>query len=233
MIFLIFLLGLALRLFGLSDNMIFHGELGDNYLVMKDIWLSREIPLLGPATSHPWLSFGPLFYWIFTPFLVLGKFDPVFMAVLMRIIGAVVILENYFFVKKLFNKKAALISSFVIAVAPQFIQMSQEGRFFSLVVVLLYPFLYFLFKNKLFLAFFFFGLMLNFHYAPLVLLPPAIIYLYYKRKDLSRKKVITGILGLVIPSLPLLIYSLSNRFEMLGKFIIWFPYRIARTLGWF
>jgi len=233
MIFVLLALALFLRIYNLPQNFNFNGELGDNYLVMKDIWESGRVPLLGPATSHPWLSFGPAFYWIFTPILALGKFDPLFMGYVMAVISTSVVLLNFLFVRKFFNEKAALISSFLIAVAPQFIEMSRAGRFFSLVVVLVYPFLYFLFSKKLFWTFFFFGLMLNFHYAPLILLPPSLIYLYLNRKRISKNNYIAGLLGFIIPSLPLLLYGFSNNFEMLGKLIIWFPYRIGRTFGWY
>jgi hypothetical protein len=80
---LILALGIFLRFYRLPQNVIFHGELGDDYLAIKNFIAGRQIPLLGPATSHPWLSFGPLYYWLFAPVLVLGDYNPVIPAYFM------------------------------------------------------------------------------------------------------------------------------------------------------
>lgn len=234
--FLIITLSTFLRLYRLPENTVFHGEIGHNYLAIKNIVQNSQIPLVGPPTSHPWLYFGPLFYWIFIPFLKLSNFDPLAGSYFFAISQIFVILLNYIVLDKLFNKKIALISSFLLAISYNFLKISLEARFFSLVTLFFYPFLYYLYqgiskknKIKLLLAGLFLGIMLNFHYAPLILLSPVFVILYkFARK---KRNFIYITMGVVIPLLPLLIYDSKQGFRMISDLIAWIPYRIVGFFG--
>lgn len=225
-----------MRFYCLGGDIVFHGELGHNYLAIKNFIQAGQIPLLGPPTSHPWLSFGPLFYWIFAPVLVLAKYNPVSGAYFMAFASTLLIILNYFFIEKLFDKKAAIISSFLIAISPAFVFLSRESRFFSLVPLVFYPFLYFFVKSLegkryLFWAGFFFGVILNFHLSPIILVPAAVILLWLKKKSIKRIEMAKGLLGFTIPNIPFLIFNLQDKFEMLLKLLLWIPYRVAGLIG--
>jgi hypothetical protein len=230
---------ILLRFFRIPENLVFHGELGANYLAIKNFILSGQIPLLGPPTSHPWLSFGPLYYWIFPPVLALFKYNPLAGSYFFATVGVLIVILNYFVVGKLFDKRVALISSFLLAISPAWLSLAREARFFSLVTLFFYPFLYFFVKavqrkgKGLFWAGFFFGTMLNFHLSPLILVPPIILIIYWNRKNLARNELFKGIGGLIIPNIPFLLYNLQHRFEMLGSVLIWIPYRILGFLGFY
>ena len=152
LLFMVLAIGTFLRYFKLHENMVFHGELGDNYLAMKNIFTTGVIPLLGPPTSHPWLSFGPLYYWLFSPILLLSKYDPIGVAYSFAFLHSALIVVNYWVVKNTFNKKIAIISSFLIAFSPAYISFAHESRFFSLTLLLFYPLFYFLVRKKYFLS---------------------------------------------------------------------------------
>ena len=229
MIFLILSLAAFLRLFALEPNLVFHGELGDNYLAVKNIISSGQIPLLGPATSHPWLSFGPLYYWLISPVMAAFNFDPAAVAIAMAVTQIILVFVNFYFIGKLFTKKAALISSFLIAVSPLFVNLARQSRFYSLVTLFFYPFIYFLITGRLFWTGFFFGVMLNFHLTPIVLIPAAAIYLV--KKKIAVKGVVNLVLGLSIPSIPFLIHNFTTGFEMLKNLTLWVPYRVAGFVG--
>lgn len=123
-------LGIFLRFYRIRENLVFHGELGSNYLDIKNFISKGEIPLLGPPTSHPWLSFGPLFYWLFAPILVLFNYNPVSGANFMAVAGSLVIVLNFIVSERLFDKKIAAISSLLLAISPQFVTLTRESRFF-------------------------------------------------------------------------------------------------------
>ena len=235
MIFLIILLGAFLRLYELPANMVFHGELGDNYLAIKNFIAAGQIPLLGPPTSHPWFNFGPLFYWLTAPVLALFGYNPLAGAYFMALIQTALIAVNFYFVSKLFNlpaqagKRVALISSFLIAISPLFLNLARESRFFSLTSLFFYPFYYYLVVGNLFLSGLAFGTMLNFHLTPIVFVPPLIIYLI--RKGTKAKDYLKFSLGFVIPNLPFLIYNAGHGFEMLKNILLWVPYRILGFVG--
>lgn len=190
--------------------------MGHDLLDIRNIYMGTRSPLLGPPTSHPWLNFGPIFYWLALPVLIIFRFDPMSMGYFIAFMSALLILENFYFVKKLISEKVAIISSFLIAISPGFLDMSRQARFYSLVPLLLYPYIYFLPLNT-FLSGLSLGFMLNFHLSALVLLPAWLLY---------RKNLKSFICGLLIPQIPIVIYSAQNNFEMLGKFIAWIPYRI-------
>lgn len=130
---LLIILGVSvfLRFFRLPENMVFHGELGHNYLAIKNMFETGTIPLLGPPTSHPWLSFGPLYYWLFGPILRVFGGNPAIGAYFFAVLGVVLVFVNYLVVGKFLGKKTALISSFLIAVSPLFLEITRSARFFS------------------------------------------------------------------------------------------------------
>src|SRR3989344_4326032 len=137
-ILLIFALGLFLRFFKLQSNLYFSAEFGHNLLAIKDSYFNGTIPLVGPPTSHPWLYFGPLYYWILTPVEIIFDWDPRAAIYFGAFVGALVVLINYFVIKRIFDSKVALISSLLIAISPLWIQFSRLGRFYFLITPLFY-----------------------------------------------------------------------------------------------
>jgi 4-amino-4-deoxy-L-arabinose transferase-like glycosyltransferase len=236
-IFLVVLLGLLLRFFRLKENLVFGGELGYDYLAIKNIVENARIPLLGPPSSHAWINMSPLYYWLLTPLFYVFDFNPTVGAYFMATAGASAIVINYFVIEKLFNKKAAIISSFLIAISPAWISLAREARFFSLIPVLFYPFIYFLTVGirgsgkHLFWAGFFLGVILNFHLASIVLIPATLLLFYIKKKDITIKSLKMAFTGLLIPSLPFLVYNLMHKFEPIIKLSLWIPYRMLGFVG--
>ncbi len=224
-------IGAFLRFYRLPENIVFHGELGHNYLAIKNAFEDGIIPLLGPPTSHPWLSFGPLFYWLFGPLLALFNFNPVAGAYFFAAVGCAIIWLNFVVVKEFFGEKVAAISSFLISFSYAWVKLAQESRFFSLSALFFYPFLYFLLRRRLFLAGLFLGIMFNFHLSPIVVLIPTAIYLFVNKRVFNKNRIFHGIVGFIIPNIPFLIYNSQHRFEMLANLIRWVPYRIAGFMG--
>ncbi|MBI3397218.1 glycosyltransferase [Candidatus Woesebacteria bacterium] len=234
---LVLLLALFLRFYRLQENLRFDGEIGDNYLAVKNYFFNKEIPLIGPPTSHPWLSFGPLFYWIITPLLYFGKFDPVAGGIAMAVFSLVTILLNYIVILKILGKKIALVSSYLFCISPLFLGLAKSARFFSLVTLFFYPFIYFFYKTIkgklkfIFLTGLFLGLMYNFHVTAAAL-PIGIGLMIYKQKiHLKVKDYFMLSFGFLIPNIPFLIYDALHRFDMTIKLLTWIPYRVLGFVG--
>ncbi|MDE2589155.1 MAG: glycosyltransferase family 39 protein, partial [Patescibacteria group bacterium] len=215
----------------------FDGEIGDNLLDIKNYYLHQTIPLLGPPTSHPWLYFGPLFYWLYGPVLILSKFNPVSYTYFGTVFSCLVILANYVVIKKLFSTSTALISSYLIAISPLFLDFAKNSRFFTLIPFIAYPFLFVLYKisSKATSAFFLIGLllgiMLNFHYTPLMLIPFIASILFIKRITPTKKQILYLFGGFIIPLSPFFLYDLLHGFVMTRNLLLWIPYRILGFLG--
>lgn len=231
------IIGAFLRFFRIRENIYFDGELGHNYLAIKNFISAGIIPLIGPPTSHTWLSFGPLYYWIFGPILALGGYEPIIGSYFFALIGIVTICVNFYVVKKLFDEKTAFFSSFLAAVSPSWLFLTRQARFFSLILPLSYLYLLFLTysisKNTryLFWTGIILGIMLNFHFSPLILIPGTILVLYFYRSSFSLKNYAQGCLGVFIPNIPLLLYDFFHGFSMTRQLVLWIPYRIFGFVG--
>lgn len=229
----IFLLALGaafLRFYRLPQNLVFQSEIGNNYLAIKDMWESGKLPLLGPPTSHSWLAFAPLFYWFFGPILALGGFNPVVGSYFFALISTFIIAANFWLVKDWFDEKVAFWSSLLIAISPLWLWMAREARFFSLVTLLIYPYLFLLKdtlkgKKGVFYLGLILGLMFSFHFTPIVLF----IITIFCFIALNKYKLIPRyLIGILIPNTTLLIYAFKDHFTMLSKLFVWVPYRSAK-----
>ncbi len=222
----IILITVFLRLFRINENLVFNGELGDNYLAIRSTIGNGIFPLLGPPTSHPWLSFGPLFYYVLAPFLILNKWNPNTGAYFFGVISVIAVILNYFLVKKYFGIKTALISCYLIAISTAWINVARQARFFSMVVYLFYPFFLLIEERKhFFLLGLVFGVMLNFHLAPIFLIPVLLILIWRKRREVTKKQMFLLIVGFLVSNIPFVIYNFKTHFEMITKFVVWIPYR--------
>ncbi len=233
---LILLLSIFLRSYKVNELFILDSETADNLLDIKNSYFQNKIPLLGPPTSHPWLYFGPLFYWLYEPFLVLFKFNPISHAYFGFFVNTLLIVVNYFVVKKYFEDKTALVSSLLISISPYLLSYFYLYRFYTYTVIFSYLTLVLLFKylnekKNIFWLFLSVGILLNFHYSAIVLIPSIILLIYFQKIHLSIKDYYKIISGLLIPLIPPLIYDLKNNLFMSRKILIWFPYRVLTVVG--
>lgn len=242
MIHLIFIVALMLRTYRLQENLFFEGELGHNYLAIKNavvqLMAHGTLPLLGPPTSHVWFSFGPLYYWLFGPFLALGGYHPVIGAAFFAAIGSMTVILHYLFVKKFISKGAALYSSPLVAASPFLLLITRQSRFFSLVIPLTYIFLYALFKSTekhasrhIIWAAFIFGIILNFHLSPVVFIPPILFFVYKHRGLYTQRALLVTLVAFFIPHMPFLVADALKDFSMTKNILFWFPYRVAGFVG--
>lgn len=235
---LIFLVGLFLRFYKINENLLLNAEQGQNYLAIKTAFVSRQLPLLGPPASHLFYQ-GPLYYWLMVPLMILTNFHPATGTYLGIMAGSIMVLLNYFVIKKVFNQKVALFSSLLIAVSPIWVYFSREARFYFLAVIPFYFLFWFLcefWQGKgrfLFWAGLAFGAMLNFHLGSIALTPSILIILWVKRKNLKIKTLLLGLLGFLVPNFPFLIYDLTHGLAISLKLLIWIPYRVIGFLGFY
>jgi GT2 family glycosyltransferase len=226
-----------LRLYKIREAFTFNGEIGDNLLDIKDYYLNRQLPLVGPPTSHPWLYFGPIYYWIYGPILVFSGFNPLSHAYFGASVSVLTVFVNYVFTKKYWGEKVALLSTLLIAASPLYLALSFMARFFNFVALLIYPFIYFLIEflkgrnNYMFWMFFVLGVMFSFHYTPIILVPAVYLLIFKSKIKLTLNLIKKLTIGLTLPLLPLFIYDAENRFVMFTKLLLWIPYRIAGFAG--
>jgi hypothetical protein len=86
-------------------------------------------------------------------------------------------------------------------------------------------------KTYLFWLFLSIGILLNFHYSAIVLIPAIFLILYINKIKLNMNEYFKIVLGIFIPLFPLFLYDLQHKLSMTKNIIIWFPYRILSVLN--
>jgi len=215
---LILLTGTFLRFYHLSSFITFLGDQGRDAIIIKRMVTLEHLPAIGAPTSVGQVYLGPFYYYFIAPWLLFFNFNPLGLAFAVALFSSLFIFINYLIVKELFDKKIALISSFLIAFSYVLIDLSRFSwnpnllPLFSLLTV--YFFLKGLKSRKL-VFFFLFGAFLSFslqlHYLALALFLPIIILAF---PGLISKFLyfFISLLSFLLFSFPLVIFDLRHQF---------------------
>jgi 4-amino-4-deoxy-L-arabinose transferase-like glycosyltransferase len=231
------LLGIFLRIYEISSNYFFSGELGKELLYVQSLVISHSFPLIGLATSHEWLNYGPIYYWILIPLVkIFGEF-PFILFWLALVVSIVGILVTYFIFKKIIDKKFALILSFFISLSPLWIWASRLSKLHTFFFILIPIFIYLLFKiwkknvKVIFWLGVVYGALFSFHFSQIPFFAVILGVFLIKRKSLKIGDYIKFTIGLIVLNITILIYDAGHNFDMIRNMAIWVPYRIAGFLG--
>lgn len=214
------LIGLALRLYRISDYLQFLGDQGRDVLIVKRMIVDHDFTLLGPTASVGGFYIGPLYYYFMLPFLWIWNLDPVGPAVMSALFGAATIVAIFFFCREFFNTRVAFLAAVLTLLSPKMIDISRFAwnpnpiPFFALMAV----FLLFLGVKKeksvyVLLAGLSVGIMQELHYITLAFIP--IIYLQTLLIFPRRKIILHFILlalGIILGNSLFLIFELRHGF---------------------
>jgi len=121
-LFLILLAGLIVRLLSLnSSGMAFTYDQGRDLLDLRNMVLNHKLSLIGPETSLRGVYYGPLWYWLSAPTLIISNFSPYSTEILLFFIVAISAILLYRLSK---NKTQGLILSTTILFLPVFFDNS-------------------------------------------------------------------------------------------------------------
>ncbi len=243
---LILIFSVYLSSLKLKELMTFIGDQGWFYLSARDMIISGQIPLVGIASSHPWLHQGPFWTYFLALFLWIFNFNPVSGAYLTIILGALSVFGIYIVGSTLFSKRVGLIASLLYATSPlvvYYMRFPYHTSPIPLFVMALIFSLYKIIQNRssyLPLSIFLLAILYNFEISTSVLWGVLMCILTYKffkyRKSFSKifnKKIIFfSLFALVIPLLPIILYDVKNGFPQTLKFAAWVFYRAVSLLGY-
>ena len=108
----IIVLGIFLRFYQLETRTNFTADGGRDYAVVRQMIQTRKPTLLGPKASVGEFFFGPFYYYLLAPVLVIGNFDPLSGAVLTAFLDSISLILFYFLAKKLLPKANLIAASF-------------------------------------------------------------------------------------------------------------------------
>lgn len=225
LIILILIIGGFLRFYRFEEFVTFLGDQGRDAIIIKRILTLEHLPAIGAPTSIGQVYLGPFYYYFIAPWLLIFRFNPVGLAFGVAFFSTLFLIINYLIVKKLFDKKTALISTFLIATSYVLIDLSRFSWNPNLLPLFSFLTIYFLYqalKTNKWYYFAFTGAFLSFsiqlHYLALSLgLPILILFIGYLLKNLKNlKKLIIHysllIFNFSLFSLPLLIFDLRHNF---------------------
>src|SRR3989344_786654 len=75
-LFLILLIAASLRIWNLPHRMVFLADQGRDFLRVYELYTTRRLTLLGPPSSQGNFFFGPAYYYLIAPGLILSQFNP-------------------------------------------------------------------------------------------------------------------------------------------------------------
>ena len=223
---IIFCIGLALRLYNLTDNFIFGYDQARDAQRIYDLLYLKDIKLVGPETDIPGIFHGALYYYLIAPVYYIFKFDPNYVAVFLSIINLFGIFIVYYAGKILFNKNVGLIAALFFAFSyeqasySRFISnpspMSVSTGLFFLGLAL------FIFKKKdlgLLLSSIGFAVSvhLNFFMNYLIIFYPVLFYMY--RPKLTKKGVTVSLLAAFLILSPFLLAEIRFGFSGIKSFV--------------
>ena len=219
---LIFILAAILRVWRLAELMPFIGDFGHDYLAAKDLLTTGKIPLVGIASSVPWLYQGSLWIYLAAAALGLSNFHPVAPAILTAILSLITLWAIIAIAWKYWGKLAAVASGLIFAASPLVVAHARTPWHTSPIPLVAIGYFYFLLKRSAFWSAFFFALLFQFELsnAPFILL---LLFAPINKRSFF---------GLLIPLIPKIIYDLTHNFSQLGGFILWIGYRIAAFFGY-
>jgi hypothetical protein len=229
-VFLITIIGLLYYTIRLSETQLFIYDTARDTLMALRLWQEKKLALIGAPASFSQHSvqefyFGSVYLYVAILGLILSNFNPVGAVYPNVFLFTLSIPIFYLFVSRLTkNSYQKLFSTAIYSFSP--ITLT-HARFFwnpNLLIPLSTFFWYLIFaepntskiSKKLFLSGIIGGLMINLHYSSLI---PIIVYLLYLIFSKKYQPSLNFILGIIVGSLPLILFEFRNNFYLSNALI--------------
>lgn len=241
----ILLIGIFLRIYHIQESMFFIGDQGWFYLSARDMLLTGDIPLVGIASSHPWLHQGALWTYLLGIGFRLFGFNPFIGAYLSVGLGILGILGIYMLGSSLFSTRVGLVACALFASSPLIVASDRMPYHTSPIPLFTILLIYFLHKwvsgSKLFfpLIIFDLGVLYNLEIATALWgIITLVVWLYGYTTDKSwAKGIFSGkiltlsIIAFVVSMLPMLVYDFGHDFPQTLGFVAWLGYKVLLFFG--
>lgn len=225
---LILIIGILIRIVGIVDmpNALNSDEASSGYEAFSI--LNYGIDRNGNKLPVFLVSWGggqnALFTYLIIPFIKIFGLNTLSVRLPMAILGCISLIVMYLLLRKISNKKLAIIGLAFFAICPWHIMKSRWGLESNLFPDLILIFVYFLIeglekKNKViyYMAFIIAGLSAysygtSYYFLPVFLIPLMIILV--KKKKITILQAIISILIVALVSLPIVLYVVINTFKL-------------------
>lgn len=231
-VILIIIVSAVLRFWEISQKFSWGGVEGS---FIWDIWYvgMGHPTLIGfESAAVGGLSFPPFLLYFFVPFFWLSGGNPIFIAVILAILGIASTALLFFVGKEIFNERVGVIAALLYAFSSQAVNIDHKfiGGTFIVPVSLLSIFLLWRIYKKAKVKPIDFivlgsviGLSFSAHYQAIFLLLATLVFIYFfKKKDFNFKNVLASLVSVFVWFLPLAIFDLRHNFFHLRGFVTLF-----------
>lgn len=245
---LVFILSLALflRIYRLPELMQFIGDQAWFYISARDWLISGSFPLVGIASSHPWLHQGAYWTYMLAAIFSVSNFHPLAPAYFSAFLGVVTVFLMYLVSSKMFTKRIGLIAASLYAVSPLIVMHDRMPYHTNPIAPLSLLFVYTVYlwikgwKYGFPLAIALLALLYNFQISTLPFLGVLLVVISFgiikKRKYIdmisNAKVFVLSFFAWLFPMIPMLIYDFSNGFPQTVKVVMWIGYKILLLFGY-
>lgn len=207
-----------------NDYIPFGFDHGKDSLAIMDLVLNQNIKFIGPWTSIPGLYFGPGWYYLLAPGLLLSQFNPIGSVLIMLVLG---ILQAGL-VYKYFGKNEALI----VSVAPFWLMLSKSAwNPFPMTLLTWIILIIFQLSKKVMKIstkhVFLLGVVasMGFHFsAAFAIFYPILIILFFIKTKIAitPKQILLAVIGFIIPFIPQMLFEIKHEFVQTKAVISYF-----------
>lgn len=219
-----------------------HDQVSSSTKVLE-LWQTKSLSLIGPPLSFliegRQIFFGGISYYIQMVFLLIGRFDPFWSTYAFMAFCGLMIIPLYFGVKKLINKKVAILTIILYSLLPFYIEstITLWNPYFKFALLPILIYLMGLFKERnniiiFFLISFLNGIFFQLHYMYFFTVIGILIY-YFLFKRQSLNYLFIFILGFCFGFSNLVLFELRHNFYNLQTIIFYLSKPKEITGHWF
>ncbi|MBU0998516.1 glycosyltransferase family 39 protein [Patescibacteria group bacterium] len=129
LLIIVLALSFIVRVYRVNDLLGFYYDQGRDALVIWDLWHNGKFFLIGPTTGIAGIFRGPYYYYLITPFYLLGGGNPVYPAVFLAFLSTLSIYLLYLLVEKI--QKDKIVSLVAVVIASFSFNMVMASRWLS------------------------------------------------------------------------------------------------------
>jgi len=212
------------RFYRLPWRLIFNWDQERDAVVIKEMLERRQPVLIGPRVLGPEGFFlPPWYYYLIAPFYWLFSFNPeLALPAVIIFYNALFLLVSFWVLGRIWNKKVAAGFCLVWSILPLTISADTIVWNPLLIPLLVLLFIYLTYQTlrkpcwtNIFLSGLIFSLGVSSHFQFILLLPGWIYVVWLKRETWqkqSRYWYLWGLLGLLLPAFPLVLFDLRHQF---------------------
>ncbi len=112
---LIFTVALLIRVLYLSESAYFGFDEARDAFISQNIYLERDLKIIGPTAGNTGLHHGVLFWYFLGPLYLIAQGSPLIVSIFFRVFNSLGVFLIYYLGKVLFNRRTGIICGLIFA----------------------------------------------------------------------------------------------------------------------